>query len=170
MAWKFYQKLILIITLGFALFAFEAFIKYYLILNKVPKQGFYFFDNFLQIIYTPNQNVAFSLPLPQILIIAMVIIILMVLSYLWRLSLLNKNLWQLTAFSLIILGALSNLIDRIIFGYVIDYINLFIWPVFNLADCMIVVGVLTYILSEFKLKKNQNITKKEVPEGWSKGL
>jgi signal peptidase II len=162
MAWKFYQKLILIITLGFALFAFEAFIKYYLILNKVPKQGFYFFDqsrpwpgNFLQIIYTPNQNVAFSLPLPQILIIIMVIVILMVLSYLWWLSLFNKNLWQLTAFTLIILGALSNLIDRIIFGYVIDYINLFIWPVFNLADCMIVAGMIIYILSEFKRKNNE---------------
>jgi len=152
MIWKFYQKLVLIIILVFFLFVLETFIKYYLILNKVPNQGFYFLGKFLQIIYTPNQNVAFSLPLPQILIIVMVIVILVVLSYLWRLSLLNKNLWQLTAFSLIILGALSNLIDRLIFGFVIDYINIFIWPVFNLADCMIVVGVLTYILSELNLK------------------
>lgn len=146
-----FKKIVLLVSLCFDVFMLESLIKYYL-LNKVPPEGFYFFSNFLQIIYTPNQNVAFSLPLPQILTIVIVIVILIFLSYLWRQSMQKSKLWELTAASLIILGALSNLIDRLFFGYVIDYINIFIWPVFNLADVMIVSGVIIYILTEFKTR------------------
>ncbi len=149
---KNYQKIFLIISLSFTLFFIESLIKYYLI-NKIPKEGFYLFGNFLQIGYFPNQNIAFGLPLPQTLIIILVIIILVILSFFWWSSLTKNKLWQLLAVSLIILGALSNLIDRLIFGHVIDYLNIFIWPVFNLADVMIVIGVGIYIISEFKKTK-----------------
>jgi len=158
MAWKYYQKLILIFNLSFALFALESFIKYYLILNKVPMQGFYLFLKIIQIIFIPNQNIAFNLPLPQFLIIVIVIVILILLALIWWQSLIIGNLTQILALSLIMLGALSNLVDRLLFGYVIDYINLFIWPVFNLADVMIVAGVIIYILSEFKKPKVKTLT------------
>jgi signal peptidase II len=124
----------------------ESFIKYYLILNKIPKAGFYFFNGLLQISYFQNQNIAFGIPLTSGLIIAIVIVILILLSYLWWLAFLRFSFWQIFALSLIILGALSNMLDRLIFGFVIDYINIFIWPVFNLADAMIVIGVALYFL------------------------
>ncbi|MCX6743424.1 MAG: hypothetical protein NT116_04275 [Candidatus Parcubacteria bacterium] len=84
-----FKKIVLLVSLSFDLFILESLIKYYF-LNKIPKEGFYLFNNFLQIIFTPNQNIAFSLPLPQILTIVIVIVILMVLSYLWWLSLLKS--------------------------------------------------------------------------------
>jgi len=141
-----------------ALFLIESLIKYSLI-NKIPKQGFYFLGGLIQFVFSSNTNLAFSLPLPQVLIIILVFIILILLGFSWVVSLLRNNLWEVFSFSLIILGALSNLLDRLFFGYVIDYINLFFWPVFNLADSMIVVGVLIYILSEFKIKaRNVNQT------------
>jgi len=42
--------------------------------------------------------------------------------------------------SLVLAGALGNLFDRICFGYVIDFIDLGFWPVFNVADSAITVG------------------------------
>jgi signal peptidase II len=45
------------------------------------------------------------------------------------------------AWSLIAGGALGNLVDRLAYGYVIDYLDFHIWPVFNLADACICVGV-----------------------------
>ena len=44
-------------------------------------------------------------------------------------------------FGLLLGGALGNLIDRIRFGYVIDFLDFRVWPVFNIADMAIVVGV-----------------------------
>lgn len=43
--------------------------------------------------------------------------------------------------SLMLGGSLGNLIDRIRYGYVIDFMSVWIWPVFNLADAAIVIGV-----------------------------
>jgi len=146
-----------LITIAIGLLALESSIKYYLILNKISKTGFYFF-NLLQIGFFPNYNLAFGLPLPNVLIIILAAIILLFLCYLWWQNLITEKSWNVFSVSLIIIGAFSNLLDRLFFGYVIDYLNIFVWPVFNLADCLIVVGVLAYILSEFKLNKNSNIT------------
>jgi signal peptidase II len=47
---------------------------------------------------------------------------------------------------LILAGLLGNLIDRIIRGFVVDFIDLKLWPVFNLADSLIVVGAFWLII------------------------
>lgn len=46
----------------------------------------------------------------------------------------------LTGLSLILGGAIGNLIDRLRFGYVVDFIDLRFWPVFNVADSCITIG------------------------------
>lgn len=51
---------------------------------------------------------------------------------------------------LIISSAVSNLIDRLIFGCVIDFIDLHFWPIFNLADIFICLGAIMIILKIFK--------------------
>jgi len=57
--------------------------------------------------------------------------------------------------SLVLAGAISNLIDRIFRGYIVDFINVGIWPVFNLADMYNVAGVLMviFLLKKESLKK-----------------
>ena len=57
--------------------------------------------------------------------------------------------------SLILAGSLGNGIDRMIKGYVIDFINLniFNFPIFNIADIAINIGCIILIFNYFKLKK-----------------
>jgi signal peptidase II len=50
------------------------------------------------------------------------------------------NRWALRACGLILGGAVGNLIDRVGFGYVTDFIDLRVWPVFNVADSAITIG------------------------------
>ena len=52
----------------------------------------------------------------------------------------------------ILAGAISNFADRAVFGCVIDFIDLKIWPIFNLADIFITIGVIMLVL---KIKKQK---------------
>jgi len=58
--------------------------------------------------------------------------------------------------SLILGGALGNLIDRVIYGYVIDFLDVYYqayhWPVFNIADSAITVGVVFMLYESFVTK------------------
>ncbi|MCM8791600.1 MAG: signal peptidase II [Candidatus Omnitrophica bacterium] len=53
------------------------------------------------------------------------------------------------ALTLIIAGAMGNLIDRLLWGYVIDFLDFRIWPVFNIADTSISCGVILIIYRMF---------------------
>lgn len=57
----------------------------------------------------------------------------------------------IVAFSLILGGAIGNLIDRIMYGYVIDFIDFRVWPVFNIADSAITIGAVIIAVNCFKL-------------------
>jgi signal peptidase II len=63
------------------------------------------------------------------------------------------------ALSLILGGALGNLIDRVMYGYVIDFIDLYYggwhWPVFNVADSAITVGAGLLILDAMRGQKKE---------------
>ena len=67
----------------------------------------------------------------------------------------NRNIW---AFSLLISGLLGNLFDRIIYGYVRDFLDFrfgsYNYPVFNLADTFIFCGVILLILAIIKGEEN----------------
>jgi len=57
----------------------------------------------------------------------------------------------IVGFSLILGGAIGNLIDRIVYGYVIDFIDFRVWPVFNIADSAITIGAIFIAWKCFKL-------------------
>jgi len=85
-----------------------------------------------------NPQLAFNLPSPLYLIILLNIIIGVFLF--WWYS--QSKSWGKIALISIIFGGLSNLMDRITHQGVIDYIQVGWWPIFNLADVLIVVGIL----------------------------
>ena len=101
--------------------------------------------------YSENYGAAFSLFENEriFLIIASLVIIGFVIYYYSKYKSLQLGL------SLVLAGAISNLIDRIFRGYIVDFINVGIWPVFNLADMYNVAGVLmvTLLLRKESLKK-----------------
>ena len=64
----------------------------------------------------------------------------------------NSIIFKLSL-SLILGGAIGNLIDRLRFGFVVDFLDLRIWPVFNLADSVITIAALL-LTWELLFKKN----------------
>jgi signal peptidase II len=83
-----------------------------------------------------NQNIAFSLPMLDFIIYPLVVIILVFLVKFWLRSFKKKEVlvWP---WGLLIIGAFSNLLDRISYGAIIDFINLPWLAVLNIADIYI---------------------------------
>ena len=82
-------------------------------------------------------------------IIAIILLIFNVYYYRQNKEVISRG--YIIAFSFILGGAIGNLIDRILFGYVIDFIDFRIWPVFNLADSAITIGALIIAIKCFQL-------------------
>lgn len=98
--------------------------------------------------YSLNNALAFSLPANKYFILIITILLLLILTALYLKKLRDRNPEALWWF-IIILGATSNLIDRLFYGGVIDYLNVVWFTTFNLADCLITVGVGVLLLQEF---------------------
>ena len=58
--------------------------------------------------------------------------------------------WSYYGISFLLMGAIGNLIDRLRLGYVVDFIDIRIFPVFNIADILIDIGVICFIIDTFK--------------------
>jgi len=89
------------------------------------------------------QNNNFILIFISVLIIAALI-------YLFNSS--KKEKESLLAISLIMAGAIGNLIDRIFLGHIIDFLDFRIFPIFNFADSLITIGIIYLIYASFKKK------------------
>lgn len=93
---------------------------------------------------TQNYGIAFGIKLPQLAIFALTFGILALGAYL----VVEEKLWQdhlhLTGLALLLAGAIGNLIDRVRLGYVVDFIKVYWWPTFNLADAFIVAAVILF--------------------------
>lgn len=114
--------------------------------------------DFFYLTYTHNTGAAFSILTGRrlFLIITTFIVIMFIIYYLMKNKITSKL--ELVSFSLIIGGSLGNLFDRIIRGYVVDFLDFRIFsynfPIFNLADTFIVIGVLLLIINMAR-KENQ---------------
>ena len=93
----------------------------------------------------------------QVIVLSGIALIVAIVILVWLARLpKNKNLTA-RALALILGGALGNVYDRMIHGYVVDFldfhINNYHWPAFNIADSAICIGAVILILMSFKSKK-----------------
>lgn len=103
------------------------------------------------ITYVENRGIAFGLfPQGSSLFIVISLIIILVIIFFERKKVI-KSLKERFCLGLILGGALGNLIDRLRFGFVIDFLDFRIWPVFNLADSGVCIGGILMVF--FLLRK-----------------
>ena len=103
---------------------------------------------FFDFIYVRNTGAAFSLFSDMTLLLGIVSILFCIcVAVYWFVRKPKSNIKR-AAVSLLFSGALGNAIDRIFYGFVVDFISLkwFDFPVFNIADVAIVVGAFTAVI------------------------
>jgi len=116
-----------------------------------------FVRNFLYL-SSPQQNngVAFGIPLPmwaQVMASIIVLVALALIAKQYIFSINKPQFIKSVLFGIIIGGAIGNLINRVMQGYVVDFIVLRPIPTFNIADMGITVGLIGIFLTTFTDKK-----------------
>ncbi len=149
------DRLKLLLTPLTALFIVGAdfWIKTYLRLN-FPLRSFPLIDNLVYIRVVFNTGIAFGLLQGKTnLLIYTTLILILLFLFIFKKER-QKKLTFLIATGLIFGGAISNLIDRLFLGAVVDYIDFRFWPVFNLSDSCITIGAIILIIDSFRNRSN----------------
>ncbi len=113
---------------------------------------------FFNLTYVHNTGAAFSFLSEaggwQRWFFAALAIIMSTIMTIWLSRLKENETLLAVALSLILGGAIGNLIDRLFYGYVIDFLDVYYgtyhWPAFNIADSAITIGVALMLVDSFK--------------------
>lgn len=104
--------------------------------------------NFLNLTYVHNTGAAFSIFEGAKWFFIITAIIVLNIIYIFFIKDKELKNSEIVIYSLLISGIIGNLIDRVVFGYVIDFIdvNIFNFAIFNLADSFIVIAVVLLLI------------------------
>ena len=140
-------------TLAFIfLIALDLFTKFiiqnYLFLNQSIK-----INAFVDLVYVQNFGVSFGLFSGFVSHWILIFVASLVVILICFLLIKSNKKFEKLAYFVVIIGALSNILDRLINTYVVDFISLhyknYYWPAFNLADIYITIGIIMLIMSFF---------------------
>lgn len=167
----FLKKILLVIELIFVvafvhwdkvlfilIIAVDQFFKAKIIGSMVPGESIPILQDFFHITYVLNPGAAFGiLPNQRIFFLVAGGILLILAAYFYPKISKKDNLSKLGAISLVS-GATANLIDRVQSGLVVDFLDFRGWPVFNIADIAIVMGmfVMVYVIL-FKMEGQSEV-------------
>ncbi len=129
----------------------ERVVKFYVTENLRPGELVPVINSFLSITRSENVGAGFGmLPGQKWFFVAAAAIVLFLIIYFYSQIIYDKFLVFASAF--ILGGTVGNMMDRIFFGRVIDYIDISFWPVFNISDMALTIGVVLLLLYMYNWK------------------
>lgn len=151
--------------------AADQLIKMWAIESLAPVGTIQFIPGLLKWTYVENRGAAFGILAGQRWILSAVSIVIVIICFGLILKKYFKSALENVCVALIAGGGIGNLIDRISRGFVVDYIDineLFSYPMFNLADCCVVVGAFLLaalvIIEDAKQEKEKKASLTEAVE------
>ncbi len=154
---------IIAIICGILVIAVDAFSKLYIISNFDLGQTAPFINGLLDIVYIHNRGAAWGVFGGKTVFLILITVAVMLLCILFLIKNAKNSKLMFWAVILIISGGLGNMYDRIFRdGNVVDFLHFEFWPqfpVFNIADCAVVIGggllILYFIIDTYKDYKKQ---------------
>jgi signal peptidase II len=143
----FNKKMALIYTLAIFFVVLDRFLKALAFSGGFDRE---LIGDFFSFTFAANKYIAFSLPISGIFLMIFIGLILgfLLIQYI---TLIKQNEYIVSsAMAFLILGAFSNFYDRIRYGFVIDYLSLKYFSIFNIADAMIVLSAAFIIVYYLK--------------------
>ncbi|MDH5661540.1 MAG: signal peptidase II [Elusimicrobiota bacterium] len=137
--------------------------KYVIRQNMSLAESIPVINRVFHITYVENKGIAFGLfPQGHFLFIVISLIIILAIVFFARKKII-KSLKEKVCLGLILGGALGNLVDRLRFGFVIDFLDFRIWPVFNLADSGVCIGgiLMVFFLLKKRTRKEKTVAERD---------
>lgn len=134
--------------------------KYLVVSSLELGQSYPLIDGVFRLTYVQNDGAAFSILQGQRWYFVVITLIALVMMVFVRYKYYKKDKWMTLALAVLAAGALGNLIDRFLYGYVVDFFDFYLinFAVFNVADCCIVVSlVFITIMVIKKPSKDKNL-------------
>ena len=140
------KKNIIIFSAALLTVILDQFTKLLIKQNFQPNQSIPIIKNILHLTYATNTGSAFGL-FKSLNVFFMFFSIIVIIAIFYYIKKINKR-EKLLQFSvgLLLGGTLGNLIDRLMYGAVIDFIDFRIWPVFNVADSAVTISIILLII------------------------
>lgn len=143
-----------VIFFGMIFLILDQAVKIFINSRFVLGEAYILINNLLSILLVHNTGAAFSILSGNQVFLVIIGIIALVALLLFVYQGDNYSDYEIFAYSLLFGGILGNLIDRIFYGYVIDFISLtfvgYNFPIFNIADMCIVASVILIIIKVIK--------------------
>ncbi len=155
------KKYLIVALISLLVIVLDQYTKHLIIQSFALHQSHDVIQNYVTIVHARNKGIAFGIFATQgsgTQTILLIITSCLAISFIFYLvsSLKGKQLYATITLSLILGGAMGNLIDRIRWGEVVDFIDLhwhhYHWPAFNVADSAISVGLVLLIIGLFTKK------------------
>lgn len=150
------KKVFFISIIVFSVFALDHITKMTCEKKLTPGDKITIIDGYLDIVHVRNRGAAFGIfntmrgKAPRIFLTGASIIALGILIFYLREFDFERKKRYIFAISLIVGGAVGNLVERVLKGYVVDFIHMHIkeysWPAYNVADIAITLGVCLLVL------------------------
>ncbi|MBU2561349.1 MAG: signal peptidase II [Nanoarchaeota archaeon] len=136
---NFIENNLALVLISITVIIVERIVKFYITESLRIGESIPVIGSFLMITRTENIGAGFGVLAGQsIIFIAAAILVLLLIVYFYNKIIYDRLLVFASAF--ILAGTVGNMMDRIFFGHVIDYIDFSFWPTFNLSDISLVVG------------------------------
>ena len=106
--------------------------------------------------YIRNYGAAFSIMQNKRIFLIAVTVVMMAALCVYAVKMGNRiSKAERIALAMIVGGGIGNLIDRVFFGYVTDFLDIHIIPIFNVADCFVTVGCILLVIAVLSEKKEE---------------
>lgn len=135
-----------------AILSLDRLSKYFVSQNILLNQSLPVIKNIFHLTLIHNTGAAFGIFKNHNYLFIFISILAILFIYLQSRKEKSTEMILKVSLALISSGTIGNLIDRIYFGYVIDFLDLRIWPVFNIADSSITIGAILLGYSLLKSK------------------
>jgi len=140
------NKYITIFSTALIIILIDQITKFLIRINFQLNDSLPLIKNVFHLTYIQNTGAGFGILKSQTLILIFISLIVIGVIFYYFDRIKDKEILLQVLVGFVLAGTIGNLIDRLTYGFVVDFIDFQIWPIFNIADSFVTIGIIGLII------------------------